>query len=197
MYNNDIFNIALLYDNINTSYFEMYHGGRKWTGDPEIRKSTKGRYEGGNGLYFTNNYLTAKQYSKGGGVVHKVKINKNFKDIKDVYVPLEELVSFVSQVPRLKHKNQIISDLKRNADRRKSDVVCLDVLNNLIVNYEAGSGEVGPLIVNYFIEKGADASLQHQSGDEYWLVVFNTKILLDIKICPANINLDEYMLKID
>ena len=49
--------------------FPMYHGGNKWFGQPEVRASKKGQYEGGIGLYFTTSYETARTYAKGGKVV--------------------------------------------------------------------------------------------------------------------------------
>ena len=52
-----------------------------------------------------------------------------------------------------------------------------DVLNNLIVNYESGSGNAGIQIPQYFVSIGIDASLQNKSGDEQWLVIFNPKII--------------------
>lgn len=183
------------YEEIRSSnYIEMYHGGMRWIEHPEIRKAKKGNYEAGNGIYFTNSYLTAKKYAKGGRVVQKVKINKNFKDITDVYVDLKELIDFVNSIPRMKRKKEIINDLTRNAERRNSNTISLDILNNLIVNHEAGSGNIGPIIANYFVQKGADASVERQSGKEFWIVVFNPKIILDVKVCPANIPVDEYML---
>ena len=62
---------------------QMYHGGNRWSGTPEIRP-TKGRYEGGPGIYFTNNYETAKKYAKGSNVVQLVNIDSNFKDFTNI-----------------------------------------------------------------------------------------------------------------
>lgn len=181
-------------ESLSSNYFEMYHGGRKWIESPEIRKAQKGNYEAGNGIYFTNSYLTAKKYSKGGGVVHKVKINKNYKDIKDVYVSLKELTDFVKSVPRMKKKKEIIEDLIKHSKRRNNTNISLDVLNNLIVNHEAGSGNVGPIIAKYFKDNGVDASLEEKTGKEFWLVVFNPEIISDVKVCPPTIPVEEYML---
>ncbi len=58
----------------------------------------------------------------------------------------------------------------------------MEILNNLIVNHEAGSGSVGTEIAKYFVSKGADASIQDQSGDEQWLIVFNPKIIINYSV---------------
>lgn len=50
-------------------------------------------------------------------------------------------------------------------------------MNNLIVNWQAGSGDVGIELKDFFVSKGVDASEQDQSGEEFWLVVFNPKII--------------------
>jgi hypothetical protein len=175
----------------------MYHGGRKWVEDPYIRKSNKGNYEGGNGIYFTNSYLTARSYAKGGGVVHKAKIKRDFKDIKNVNVSIEKMIDFIKSLYRMKHKKEIISDIRNYSDRVNKKDIPLEILNNLIINFEAGSGNIGPQVAEFFVSNGADASMDHHSGDEYWFVVFNPKIILGKpSICPPNIPLDEYMLKI-
>jgi uncharacterized protein YeeX (DUF496 family) len=193
-----ILNFSKFYfESTENNYFEMYHGGRKWVEEPSVRKAKKGNYEGGNGIYFTNSYLTARNYSKGGGVVHKVKIKKDFTDIKDVNVELNDVVSFVKSIRNMKRKNEIVNDLIRYSNRINNNKIRLEVLNNLIVNHEAGSGEIGPIIAKYFVTKGVDATLDHKSGDEYWLVVFNPNIIIDKpSVCPPNIKLSDYMLPI-
>jgi methylmalonyl-CoA mutase len=67
--------------------------------------------------------------------------------------------------------------LNRFSERTGRTEISLEVLNNLIVNHEAGAGEVGTEIAKFFASKGADASVQDQSGDEQWLIVFNPKII--------------------
>jgi malic enzyme len=62
------------------------------------------------------------------------------------------------------------------------DVISADILNNLVVNYEAGAGSAGIQVANYFVSKGVDAHMEPQSGDEFWLVVFNPKILKNVVV---------------
>lgn len=180
-----------------TDTFKMYHGGKRWTRIPsEFIGSVKGRYEAGPGIYFTNDYNTARKYAKGSRVVHVVEIDKNFKELKNINVPLSDVVNFVKNCGGMRRKNEIVESLNRNAERMKRESVSLDILNNLVVNYEAGAGNVGIQIANYFVSKGADAHLEPQSGQEFWLVVFNPRILKKVDVVdPKSVTSDfEFML---
>ena len=179
-----------LFESLGT--FEMYHGGNKWYGDPEIRPS-KGRYEGGPGIYFTNNYETAKKYAKGSNVVQLVQIDSNFRDLKSVKVQINDIFSFLDQLQGLKKRKEIKQDIQKFSDRINKEEIPLTVLNNLIVNWEAGSGEVGKEIANFFVKSGADAIVDEQSGAEQWLIVFNPKIIKNYEVVK-NVSVDRYML---
>ena len=170
-------------ENTETNTFQMYHGGKRWSGLPsEILPSEKGRYEGGVGIYFTNKYETAVKYGRGSRVVHIVDIDKNYKDLEDVDISLDNLVNFVKNVYGLRKKKEIIEDMVNYSKRTNKTNIPAEVLNNLIVNYEAGAGKVGVEITKYFVSNGIDASLQHQSGGEEWLVVFNPKIIKKVSV---------------
>lgn len=177
--------------------FKMYHGGKRWSQLPtELMPHKQGRYEAGVGIYFTNSYNTARRYAKGSRVVHLVELDKNYKELGDIQIPVTELIQFVKSVSGLKRKSNIINDIQRHAERIHSDVVRLNVLNNLIVNHEAGAGRAGVEISKYFVSKGADAHLEKQSGDEFWLVVFNPNIIKKVTVVdPKTVNSDStYML---
>jgi hypothetical protein len=172
--------------------FQMYHGGKRWSRLPtELLGNSQGRYEAGVGIYFTNDYNTARRYAKGSRVVHRVEIDKNFKEIENVKLPLIEVVDFVKNLNGLKRRSEIIDSLKNNASRMNTDFVSANILNNLIVNYEAGAGKVGIKISNYLVSKGVDAKFESQSGDEFWLIVFNPNIIKKVDVVnPATVNSD-------
>ena len=97
---------------------KMYHGGKRWHFAPtEIQPSKKNRYEGGVGIYFTNNYNTARTYAKGSKVVHLVDIDKNYKDIRNIKLSLTTVIDFIKGVTGMKHKKEILVDLINNAKR--------------------------------------------------------------------------------
>ncbi len=166
-----------------TDTFQMYHGGKRWTRIPtEILGSAAGRYEAGAGIYFTNDYMTARKYAKGSRVVHLVEIDKNFKDLDDVYIPLSDVVNFIHTCNGMRHKSEIIESLKRNTERMQTDGIYANILNNLMVNYQAAGGNVGIQVANYFVSKGADAHYESQHGEEFWLVIFNPKIIKKVSV---------------
>ena len=166
-----------------TNTFQMYHGGKRWTRIPtEILGSAAGRYEAGAGIYFTNDYMTARKYAKGSRVVHLVEIDKNFKDLDNVYIPLSDVINFVNTCNGMRHKSEIIESLKRNAERMQTDGIYANILNNLMVNYQAAGGNVGIQVANYFVSKGADAHYESQHGEEFWLVIFNPKIIKKVSV---------------
>jgi len=129
--------------------FKMWHGSKRWDGSPEIRSPRAGRYEAGPGIYFTTNYETARRYAKGGGSVMLAEIDMGIKLAHDVMIPIEDAVSFVKSAPRMKHKKEIIADLRRNGSRRDSTSIFSYVLINLVVNYEAGSGDAGIALARF------------------------------------------------
>lgn len=172
--------------------FQVYHGGSKWYGEPEIRP-IKGRYEGGPGIYFTTNYETAKKYAKGSNVVQIVDIDKSFTDLKSIKVDIDIIFEFLDLLNGLKKRKEIKSDIQRYADRIQKQEIPLTVLNNLIINWEAGSGEIGKEIARFFTKNGADAIVEDQSGEEQWLVVFNPKIIKNYKVTSPK-EIETYML---
>jgi hypothetical protein len=178
-----------------TDTFQMYHGGKRWSRIPtELISSKKGRYEAGVGIYFTNRYETARSYAGGSRVVHLASIDKKFKRLDEVNIPLKEIVNFLKNLGGLRKRQEIINDLERNATRMKRDTISADILNNLIVNHEAGSGNVGVKISNFFVSNGADASIEGGVGlqdGEFWLLVFNPAIIKSVSVVdPRKIGSD-------
>jgi hypothetical protein len=176
-----------LQDTDNT--FQMYHGGQEWNSIPtEIIQSRKNRYEYGVGIYTTNNYETAARYGKGGRVVQILDIDKNYRDIKDVTIPLFDVINFLNTI-RVKNKSKIIEDLRSNANRMKRNDVSANVINNLIVNHQAGAGDAGVQVTKFLTQHGVDALLEHKSGEEYYLIIFNPQIIKQVrKVDPKQIN---------
>lgn len=166
--------------------FQMYHGGKRWERIPEeILGSRQGRYEYGVGIYLTNNYNTARKYGGGSRVVHIIDIDRNYQNINKVSIPLADAISFFKS-NRIKNKKAIIEDLIANAERMNRDVVGADVINNLVVNHEAGAGQAGVAITNFLKTYGVDASLERITGDEFYLVVFNPKIIKNVSVVNPN-----------
>lgn len=170
-------------DWMNSNLIKLYHGGQNWNEKPTIFPSKGKRYEHGNGIYLTTSYNTARKYAKGGKVVLAVYIDSNFKKISDIKIAKTEMLEFLKSNP-VRHKKEIIQDI----ESRYKDIVPLYVLNNLIVNYESGSGNIGLAVNKFIVSHGADLEVVNQH-DEDWVVVFNPKIIKKWeKVNPQTVN---------
>jgi hypothetical protein len=174
----------------------MWHGSKRWDGNPEVQAPRKGHYEAGPGIYFTTHYMTARKYAKGGGAVMLAEIDRNVRLADTILIPLETVIRFVQGCPRMLHKREIIADLKNNAARHHADSVYAEILINLVVNWEAGAGSVGVAVAKFLREQGVDAVLDHsRSNGENWLVVINPNVVKAIqRVSPKDVSPEMYNL---
>jgi hypothetical protein len=170
---------------------ELWHGGSRWTGDPEIRGPRKGCYEAGPGLYFTTSYLRASSYAKGGNVVTRVGLSDDITWLEDHMLPAGELLEYVKGASRLPRRQNIAQYLEENLHRQHWEDAAWDkplytsVLVNLCVNEESLGGSAGVELARWLSDKGIDASLHKQSASEHWVVVFNPKVIEQYKVVKA------------
>lgn len=193
-----LFEVEDAAQNPDSDTFQMYHGGKKMTSIPTGLKSVKqGRYESGIGINLTNNFETAKRYAGGGRVVHIFDIDKDIVHTNDprAELNLEEVIQFLKDVKRLPKRELIISDLRRYSERRGNiEQIPADVLNNLIINHEAGAGQAGLEIVRFFLNKGIDGVFTTQGGGEVWFVLFNPSKIKNIAVVKGYPEKDRIML---
>lgn len=173
---------------------KLYHGGSLWeSGGPTVFPSKKGKHEHGIGIYLTTKYETARKYAKGGKVVLAVYVDPNFVKIDQVKLPAADIISFVKSVPKMKNKNEIENYIL-NYESRTNGPVPLSVLNNLVVNFEAGSGYAGLLVNKFLVQNGVDVEITKFSGED-WLIVFDTSIIKKWeKVNPSTLNIKDYEL---
>lgn len=157
---------------------QMWHGGRRWLGEPEIREPKKGRAEGGPGIYLTNKYFRATSYAKGGGVTTLVDLKDDLVLSKGVDIEIDAVKEFLSGVSRLKNRKQLTKDLLFHVitEEPRTTISGLEVVN-LFVNWEAGTGQTGVELAEFLVEQGIHASLQHATGDEEWIVIHDPKAI--------------------
>ncbi len=165
---------------------QLYHGGRRWEGPPEIQAALKGRHECGPGTYFTTRYETARRYSKGGGVVILAELDPGIRWLENVELPVASMRDFVLDQPRLRKRSEILDDLKRAALRLKRDVIPAYYLVNLCINHEALTPQNGPAMAAWLVEHGIDASLYSKDASEEWVIVFNPDSILSFKQVKSN-----------
>lgn len=175
---------------------QMWHGSRRWDGLPEIRAPKKGRYEAGVGIYLTSSYERARQYSKGGGSTLLITLKPEIRYAKDVQIALPIIDGFFETMPQSKKLKMIRQDVINNAQRMNSNSIHAEVLLNLFINYEAGSGNSGLKLAEFLKQQGVDANLHHSSGNEYWIVVINPNIIANVeKISAKDVQLNTFNLQ--
>lgn len=172
-------------DDIVNNTFQMYHGGKKWYTTPtDLISSKKGRSWYGVGIYTTNFYETARKYGKGPRVVHLLDIDKKYQDLDNVNIAVDEAIKFIKNLRGLRFKSEIVERIKRYKDN-----IPLSILHNNIINTDAAPGLIGKEVSDFLASKGADASYISQSGKEFWLLIFNPRIIKSFKVIdPKNID---------
>lgn len=168
---------------------QLWHGGNRWEGDPEVRAPKQGRYECGPGIYLSTSYLRARKYAGGGKVTTLVTLADTVRWLEKAKLPLRELAEFIDTAPRLPGREGLRKQLlDRNLDRglELHDLCPVDRLVNLLINEEALAGKMGVYLAQWLASKGVDASLHKPMGQEQWVIVFNPAVIRKHTVMPAS-----------
>ncbi len=166
-----------------TTPIEVYTGTQVWIGRPTIRPAKKGRVEHGPGLYFTTSLTTALRYARGGRTVLKVELDPSISWLEDAKLPVSAVIQWLMERRGLRNRSFIIADVMENALRTRSrtgdmGLIYANALVNLMVNWDAITGDHGPALAEFLVWYDIDASHVSQSGGEEWIVLFNPKKVL-------------------
>lgn len=177
---------------------ELWHGGSRWEGAPEVRPPRQGKYECGPGVYLTTSYLRARKYAGGNKVTTKVVLADDIRWLERAKLPLRELLDYAKTAPRLPMREQLLADLvRRYAEPESSldDLCDVSRLVNLLINSESLAGKPGVHLAQWLTSKGIDASLHTPMGAEQWVIVFNPAVIKSYRVVSAkDVTLDEYEL---
>lgn len=175
---------------------ELWHGGNRWIGPPEVRPPRRGKYECGPGLYLTTSYLRARTYARGGKVTTKVRLADDVHWLERAQLPLRELLDYAKTAPRLSGRAQLLDDLVRRYAEPETamDQLCdVSRLVNLLINSEALAGKPGVHLAQWLGSKGIDASLHRPMGQDQWVIVFNPDVIKAHRVIPAeSVSLSDY-----
>lgn len=175
--------------------FEMWHGGRRWQGSPELQAPKAGRYECGPGIYLTNRYMRAVEYAQGGGVTTLVTLRDGLRWLEKSELPLATLKDYVRSARGFRKREAVFEDLDRSAERLKREILPVSYLVNLCIYYEVLSGGQGLRLAQWLSEQGIDASLHSVNANEQWVIVFNPSAIAKYRALPASqVSLEQYEL---
>ncbi len=177
---------------------KLWHGGRDLEYSyNEIKKSSKGRWEYGPGLYLTTHYETARKYAKGGGKTYHVHVELG-NNINNVKINLEDTLSFIKNNVVKSKQKELIFDLHNNMKRMNLvNEVEANVLLNLIINTEAVVGEKTIKLNEFLVQNKVDYSIvdRFSGRDETVVVIFNPKQIKKVSPIKSNeVSPDEYEL---
>lgn len=176
----------------------LWHGGRDLEHNyRDTQVSSKGRWEHGPGLYLTTHYETARKYAKGGGKTYQVTVELG-THIKDVELPIEKVLDFISQNVVKSKRNDLTDDIHQNMKRMNSTThVAAETLMNLCINYEALKGEKTVSLNKLLVEHGVDyGTAERFSGrDETVCIVFNLDKIKKVKaVLAKDVSLNDFEL---
>lgn len=171
----------------------FWHGAQGWTGRAEIRPPRAGCYECGPGIYLTNQWATAKKYSKGPGQLIEVVLGDQLLKsecwLEGASMSIGDMKTFVGSLSRVPSRAQILEDIDACAERVGQDVIPANVLVNLFVNHEAGGGKNGVALAGFLASKGIMASHTARNRQEDWITVFDpTAIKHSRKVKPEEVH---------
>lgn len=169
---------------LSMSSIHMWHGAMRWQPPIELRAPKGGQAEHGAGLYLCCHRATAQKYAKGGGNLVHIELNPATRWLEEITVQPEVLLDAAREIPRLRNRLAIMTDIER-AGRRRDGLLGLNVLVNLAVNHNAMTGQPALEITRFLVAQGADASLYARAGGDDWVVVFNPKVVQASRVIRA------------
>jgi len=163
----------------------LWHGSQDWEGPGAVRKAKTGSIMHGPGLYLTTSADTARKYAKGGGSVIRIELELPIRWLSTAKMPTADAVAFLRELPRLRHRKELLEDLKRAAARHgDGGEVWPGVVLNLMSNADAIKGDQGPALARFLVENGVDAELVQRSTED-WVVLYNPDKIVDHRKVPA------------
>jgi hypothetical protein len=174
---------------------ELWHGGRRWEGGPEVQPPKAKRCEAGPGIYLTNRYLRARDYARAGKVTTLVTLRDEIRWLERAKLPLARLEAYVRGTPRFPKRERILARLARYGDEFGREAFPVSIFVNACVNSDVLTGKQGVLLAQWLVEQGIDASLYTVDAQEQWVIVFNPAVIRRHEVVSASkVSLDQYAL---
>ena len=173
---------------------DLWHGGRRWAGRPEVQPPRKGRCECGPGIYLTNQYARARNtYARGNGVTTLVSLKDDISWLERKTLPLHVILDYVRHTRGFRKRDRVLEQLDESIERLNSETIPASYLVNLCVDNDVLNGSQGVSLAAFLVEQGVDASLHTVNLEEQWVIVFNPAIIACYRAVPAaEVSLDQY-----
>jgi len=172
-----------------------YHGGRNLDIRSGIKPGQTGSWEFGPGLYLTNDYPTARKYSKGGGSVYAVTVRKGM-DISHVEIDSQTAANFVKSYVKVALRKKLLADIERYGRSRSpgESTIDADSLVNLCINSDALIPSRTTALRQLLVDQGVDYGVFRYHGGALVMVVYNPDIVSRaVKVNPPT---DQYQVEL-
>lgn len=152
----------------------MFHGGRINGNIVELH-TRAGSMAYGPGFYLTTSYWTAREYRGGNGFVYKVQVKTPLRWDHEVRLNTQQVDTFLSSIPKLKRRSDVLEDLGVLSARRPDGTVTMTGILNTLSNNGSYGASVAREVARAIINAGCDASLitGANGGGEDWIALHN------------------------
>lgn len=158
-----------------TPDLQLFHGGRL-VGPVELRTRAKSMAYGP-GFYMTTSYWTAREYRGGSGFTYRITVNGNLRWAHRTRLDAQGVASFLTSIPKLKRRREVLADLQRLAARRPDGTVSMTAILNTLDLHQSYGASVAQDVARAIVAAGVDASLvtSANGGNEDWVVLHNVQ----------------------
>lgn len=158
-----------------------WHGSSSWTPGVELRPHAKNRDQSGYGFCLTTSVARAKKYAGRNGRLVLVELSM-LRGLKErPKVSLVCITAFLDKHVGRRKRQIVLDDLislettvrgvQPGPETRFDPLICA----NLCLFHDALKGERQLEMARWLVHHGVDAEIVAQSGDEDWLILFNTE----------------------
>ncbi len=169
----------------------LYHGGRNLDLRGGIKPGKTGSWEFGPGLYLTDDYLTAKGYSKGGGIVYAITVRRGV-DISHVWIDDQVAADFIKNYAKVALRKKLLADVER-LSRNAESAIPADSLVNICINSDALIPSRTPALRELLVDQGVDYGVFRYHGHTI-MVVYNPGVVSKtVKAAPTG---DQYTVEL-
>lgn len=178
-------------NNMDNNIMEFWHGGNLDDFSYEPISQKTGRYEFGPGLYMTTKYSDAVKYAKGSRKLYKITVEKG-NDLDDIRINFDKIKNFLSKYVVKNKISDIMFYLEKRVDENNN--VPANILNNLIVNYEAIKPANTKYLVSFFVENNIDYNIVNNAfgWHENMLILYNMRKIKNIKRIMPNDKIEKF-----